>query len=143
MTNILETLWKRACTVTERDRRNQQTAVVWLFFWTVSWVAALIGIREGWVPAGALTMAVALLPTALGLAMILAYWKFLRHADELLRKIHLEALALGFGAGVVGAVAIHLLEETGAVGATDVTDVIVVMAVVYVLSVVLGTRRYA
>ena len=39
---------------------------------------------------------------------------FLRNADELLRKIQLQGLAMGFGAGVVFVTGYQLLEAAGA-----------------------------
>ena len=72
--------------------------------------------------------------------MMLAFRRFLREADELQRRIQLEALALGFGAAVVGAAAYRLLERAGA---TDVSDVIMILAVGYSVGVIAGQRRYA
>jgi len=50
----------------------------------------------------------------LGVSAIRAYVRFLRSADELLRKIHLEAIAMAFGAGVVSILTWELLEMAGA-----------------------------
>ncbi|HEX2059549.1 MAG TPA: hypothetical protein VHK90_02310, partial [Thermoanaerobaculia bacterium] len=71
-----------------------------------------------------------------------AYVMFLRGADELLRKIQLEALALAFGAGGVFMIGWRLCERLGA-PKLDVNDPFVVMAVVWGLGQWLGFRRYA
>jgi drug/metabolite transporter (DMT)-like permease len=129
--------------MTPRDQRNQQWVLVWLFVWSVSWVAASIAIKSGWVTASPLAVTVAVAPTLLGLAMILAFGKFVREADELQLKIHLEALALGFGVGLVGSVAYRLLERAGTVVDADSADIAALMMVAYAVGVLLGRKRYA
>lgn len=133
--------WRR-CELTPRDRRNQQRLLIWFFVWMVSWVAANIAIKEGWASAGASAIAVAIFPTLLGVATMLAYWKFLREADELQRKIQLEGLAIGFGIGIVGALTIHVLGRAGILTAIDLGDVASLMMVAYAIAVVIGARRY-
>ena len=131
------------CAMSERDRRNQLRLVGWIFAWAATWVLASAAISRGWVPGGAAAITVTLLHVLLGGAMMLAYRRFLREADELQRRIQLEALALGFGAALVGAAAYRLLERAGAIGATDVSDVIMILAVAYSVGVLAGQRRYA
>ncbi len=62
-------------------------------------------------------------------------------ADELLRKIQLEGLALGFGAGVIFAMSYQLLERAGA-PQLQVSDTVVVMMVGWAVGQLLGLRRY-
>ena len=143
MSPSIWTKWKGACVTTERDRKNQQNAVIWLFVWTLSWVFASIALKEGLLPTGLPAIAAILLTALLGVATMLAYWKFLSEADELLRKIQLDALAFGFGAGWVGAVTYQLLERAGIVTSADSIDVVAIMAVVYALVAIIGQRRYA
>ncbi len=131
------------CAMSERDRRNQLRLVGWIFAWAAAWVLASAGIGRGWVPGGAPAITVTLLHVLLGGAMMLAFRRFLREADELQRRIQLEALALGFGAAVVGAAAYRLLERAGATDVSDVSDVIMILAVGYSVGVIAGQRRYA
>ncbi len=134
--------WK-SCELTPRDRRNQRRFLIWFFTWTVAWVAASIAIKEGWSPAGAPAVATALFPTLLGIAMMLAYWRFIRKADELQRKIHLDALAIGFGIGIVGMLTLHLLGRIGVLSQLDLGDVTAMMMFAYAIGVIIGVRRYA
>ena len=134
--------WK-TCALTPQDQRNQRRALLWLFVWTVVWLAVSFGIEDGWLAAGALTMTAVVAATLFGIAMMLAYWRFVSQADELHRKIQLDALALGFGTGVVGTITYRLLEDAGAVSAADVADIAAIMMVAYAIGVVVGMRRYA
>lgn len=126
----------------ERDRKNQLQFLVWCFAWMAAVIAASILLRDHMVPAGGASLFVASAPTALGVAAIWTYKRFLSEADELLRKIQLEALALGFAGGMVGALGYRLLERAGAPPA-DIGDVVVPMAVFYIVGIWLSKRRYA
>ena len=142
MTETKESFWKN-CELTERDRRNQWRFVWLSLAWAIAWVVASITIKHEWVGKGPAQLIIALLPTILGVGMLLAYAKFLREADELQRKIQLDALALGFGSGLVGSVLYRLLERAGFVAATDVSDAIIIMIVGYIAGILIGQRRYA
>lgn len=142
MTASSQSIWKR-CQLTPTDRRNQQRVLIWLFVWTVSWVIANIMIKEGVVTANLGSLAIAVSPTLLGVVMMLAYWKFIREADELQRKIQLEGLAIGFGVGLVGGFTMHLLVLAGFLGSIDLSGLAAFMMIVYAIAVVVGERRYA
>jgi hypothetical protein len=88
-------------------------------------------------------LAAILFSTAFGLGMGLAYRRFLREADELLRKIELEALALAVGVGVVGGFAYTTLARAGIVAEADVLVLVVAMVLTYGIAVIVGQRRYA
>ena len=79
---------------------------------------------------------------ALGLLSIRSYIIFLRTADELLRKIHIEALALGFGAAAVFMIAYRLCERLGA-PKLDSNDPLIVMVSFTCIGLFLGVRRYS
>ena len=134
--------WKR-CQLTPRDRRNQQRVLIWLFVWVVSWVVANIMVKEGWASSTVSVAAVTLLSATLGIVMMLAYWKFLREADELQRKIQLEALAIGFGVGLIGAFTAHLLSRAGLVTSIEISEAATIMMIAYAVATIVGERRYA
>jgi hypothetical protein len=117
--------------------------VIWLFIWMLSWVGANIAIKEGWATSSFLAALLALVPTVLGIVMMFAFWKFVREADELQRKIQLEALAIGFGAGLVGGYTAHLLSRGGILTSLELSEVAAFMMIVYAIATVVGARRYA
>jgi hypothetical protein len=138
-------LWRlmSSCwSIRPEDRRNQWIATGLLFVWAVGFVGTAFLIKRGVVPAGAPTYLLAVVPTALGILAVLAYMRFLRRADELLRRIQLEALALGFGAGFVASFTFDLLETAGLERA-EASSLFLVMLVVYLLGLFVGARRYA
>lgn len=124
------------------DRHNSLAFNWWLFGWMASWVGASIVFRQGLVASGVGVYAVALAPNLLGLFAVAAFVRFIREADELLRKIHLEGLAWGFGIGALFMVGYRLLERTGA-PKLDISDGMVAMFVAYAVATIVAARRYS
>jgi hypothetical protein len=133
--------WARCADTTPRDRRNSLRALAALAVWAVVFVAATHAIRRELLPSGPISWLVAALPSVLMLVAFLAYADYLRKADELQRTIQLQALALGFGAGLLALSGYPLFERLGA-PALDPGDYMAVMAVFFSLGTVLGRRRY-
>ena len=102
-----------ACAGTAADRRNQYRFILRLLAWAITFVGAswLLGNRGDLAPV--LAWSLALVPNLFAIAALFAYLRFLREADELVRRIQLEGLAFGFGAGVVAAMAWFTLERVG------------------------------
>jgi hypothetical protein len=124
---------------TARDWRNQFRFTLWVLAAGLAYIGATAALR--WRAPG-------LLPWLLvGLAVLLAvqatrrYLVFLRAADELLRKIEMEALALGFAAGASFSLLYPLLEKLGA-PELDEHATAVVMMLSWAAGSWLGTRRY-
>lgn len=112
----------------------------------IGWLLGFVGITGLYelelLPPGWPRYAVAALHTVLGLLTLASYIAFLRSSDELERKIHVEALALGFGVGAVWMMAWRLLERAGA-PQLDVNDGLLVMFLAYAAGVAAARRRYA
>lgn len=128
--------------MTARDRHNLNRANGWMALWLVSFAAATWLIRAEIVTAGPLGWVIAILPTAIGIGALLGFGRFLRQADELQRKIQLEALALGFGAGLFAGFGYRLFEGLGAPVAR-ISDAAIVIVLFYLIGLWMGRRRYA
>jgi hypothetical protein len=111
-----------------------------------AWLLGFIGIAGLYqlelLPQGWPRYAAAGLHTALGVLTLASYVAYLRSCDELERKIHVEALALGFGVGAVWMMAWRLLERAGA-PQLDVNDGLLVMLGAYGVGVALARQRYS
>lgn len=128
------------CHRTPTDRRKLRR-VNWIgLFWMAGFVATtFVGLRDE--PSQLLGWGLIALTTVLGIATIAAYVDFLKTADELLRKIQLEALSLAFGVGMVFSFSYRLCEQFGA-PQLDVNDPMLLMIVVWAVGQALATRRY-
>lgn len=126
---------------TPRDARNYRIFTAWMFGGLIAFAAATALIDGKRIPAAAgwlLTAASA----ALMLMAMRSYMTFLRHADELLRKVHLESLAFAFGAGIVVMMSYRLCERLGA-PKLDINDAALVMMLTWIAGQWVGGRRYA
>lgn len=128
--------------LTPEGRRNQRIFTGWCLLWALSFVAAALLFRFEIVTAAPLTWLVALVPTLIGLLLIRSYVHFFRSTDELMQKVHLEALAFGLGAGFLFMTGYSLFERIGA-PAMSVMDPVAVIAIAWALGQVLAMRRYA
>lgn len=126
---------------TAADKRRERRFVLWMLAAALAYVAASAAprFREG-----VAVVPWLLLGLALGLAVqtLRSYLAYLRGADELLRRIQIEALALGFAAGVVFSIYYPLFEPLGAPHAGGRATGLVMM-VVWSFCVVIGPRRYS
>lgn len=129
------------CSGTELDRKNQYRFLAWMFTWAISFVAASWALKADYGLAAPVIWLVALVPNIFGIGAVMAYMRFLRMADELLRRIQLEGLAIGFGAGAVFAMGYQLLERAGA-PQLQVNDMLVVMMFAWAVGQLISMRRY-
>ena len=126
---------------TERDSRNLRVFNIWLFAALILFMTATVVLAEKFVAPGGLAWSITILAIFLAVMAVRAYMHFLRNADELLRKIQLEGLALGFGVGVVFLLGYRLLERLGA-WQLDTSDPVVIFVGFWALGQYLGVRRY-
>jgi len=126
---------------TPRDARNYRVFSVWMIGSMVAFGTATLLIDGNFVPRAA-GWALTALTVALMAAAMRSYMHFLRQADELLRKVHLEALAFAFGAGIVVMMGYRLCERLGA-PKLDVNDAALVMILCWTAGQWIGSRRYA
>ena len=124
------------------DSTARRTWLLWLLLWAGSFFGLTLLHETSGVPAAGFGYAAAVANAALGAAAVWTYVRFLRRADELERKVQVEALALGFGVGAVGMLAYRLLERAGA-PPIDVADPLLAMLAGYVVGIMLARRRYA
>lgn len=131
----------KSCSGTELDRRNENRFAGWLFAWAVSYVAASWTLKADFDLASPLIWSLVVAPNVIAIVAVFAYLRFLRMADELLRKIQLEGLALGFAAGVLVTAGYQLAEAAGA-PQLETDHIIVVMIFSWTAGQLHGIWRY-
>jgi hypothetical protein len=104
-------------------------------------MAAAARLIEDGTVTGAAAWIAAAVPTPLAIGVVVTFLRYLREADELLRKVQVEGLAIGFGAGIVFAFGYGVFELAGA-PALDTHELIIVMTLGWVLGQLTGTWRY-
>ncbi|MEO8504367.1 MAG: hypothetical protein ABI609_10765 [Acidobacteriota bacterium] len=126
---------------TARASTNQRRFYIWLIGAMLAYLGATAAVRfKSSVPAG-LAWSLVVLAWLLAIQTIRSYLAFLRGADELLRKIEIEALGLGFGVGAFFSMLYPLLRELGAPDVGQLGSAVVMMFAAAIGSW-LGRRRY-
>lgn len=131
----------RSCSGTKADRRNQYWFVAWCFVWAVVFVGSSWALKSDYEFATPTNWIIALIPNLFGIGVVLAYVNFLRRADELIQKIQMEGLALGFGIGLFFGLGYQLLERAGA-PPLAVDDMGLVLIGGWVLGQIIAAKRY-
>ena len=126
---------------TPRDAHNYRVFHAWFLGALIVFMAGTLLIKGSVIPT-AVGWVFAVLTALLMVVAMRSYMSFLRQADELLRKVHLDSLAFAFGAGMVVMMAYRLCERLGA-PKLDVNDAGLVMMVTWVAGQWIGARRYA
>lgn len=100
--------------LTPTDRRNLLVFIAWFIVWFFSFGIVSRVLRAGIDLDTRLAWGLALAPNLFAMLAVGRYLRFLRHADELVRRIHLDALAIGLATGLVFVIGWGVLELAGA-----------------------------
>ena len=131
----------QGCSGTAQDQRNSLRFTLWLLVWAITYVAASFALKSDMSIATPLVWLLAAIPNLVMVAAIFSYIQFLSNADELLRKIQLQGLAMGFGAAIVFVTGYQLLEAAGA-SEMQTDHLIIVMVFSWVAGQMYGAWHY-
>ncbi len=136
-------LWEtiQSCTGTLQDKRNSRRFTLWCLAWALAYVGAHWILKADLGLATALVWLLVSVPILLMIAAVFSYMHFLRNADELLQKIQMQGLAMGFGAAVVFVTGYQLLEAAGA-SEMQTDHLLMVMMFSWVAGQLHGAWRY-
>jgi len=137
----LESFWVRCGLGTASGRRAELRLAGMCLVWALSLTGGTYLIKSDLLPAGPISWAVAALPSAVAVFVLVEYTRFLREADELHRLIQLQALAFGFGGGFFVIIGYLQFEKLGA-PTVGCTDLLTVMPLLYAVGTLVGWRRY-
>lgn len=126
---------------TALDRRNQYVFVAWCFAWAVIFTASNWLLKSDYALSATAAWLAAIVPNLIGIGMVLAYLKFLRQADELIRKMQVEGLAMGFGVGILFALGYQVFERAGAPH-LELDDLAVIMMAGWMAGQLVAYWRY-
>ncbi len=104
----------RACMGTGAERRNPLIVAAACILWALAYVITNEAIAQG------ASLWLLLIPSIVAIGSFLAYARFLREADEYVRLLQYQGLALGFAIGIFGIATFESLRKAG--HAFDVAD---------------------
>ncbi len=123
----------------EKDRANEKRVNSYAFAWAGCFLVANL-LRVATQVPEVVSLAIVLASMIPGFLFVKAYLKMLREADEMLRQMQYEALAVGFGAGIVcGFTAMFLLPPSPVWGIATLMP----MVLGFCIRVILAGRKIA
>lgn len=105
--------WEAALMIrgqTPAERRNIRSIWIWCLVWAAGFIVANAVIATGQLH-GPVAWLLAMVPIVLGVPAIRANIRFIREADEFMRKVQLEGIAIGFTAGSIFCIVYNMLER--------------------------------
>ena len=131
--------------LTARDRRNIRPLHICMLLWAASFIIAHLFLPQG---DGSLAAQpvwawpVTIVPIILGGLLAYYYQRFIRETDEMLRKIHIEALATAFGVAFVVGMSTGLLAQMGVPKMNKADLTWSLMVITYSVRLKMLARRY-
>ncbi|MFD2164775.1 hypothetical protein ACFSJY_00720 [Thalassotalea euphylliae] len=125
-------------------KSNTINLAIWTSLWLISQALSIfgkpyVGTEQQWI--------VYLLVAAnvgTGIMMILANKKHLLGLDELQQRIHLNAMGITLGVGLVFGIAYSTLTSLGVIEAgAEISHLMLAMGISYIVMVLLGTKHYS
>jgi len=127
----------------KRTRVKTVSLAIWTTLWVLSVALAAFGHELFWGSNDLINVLVILLNFGIGIGMIIANIKHLREMDEMLQKVHLEAMGISLGLAVVGGISYSMLDATNVIPFdAEIAGVIVLIALSYFISLLINLRRY-
>lgn len=127
----------------KRSRNKTLYLATWTTLWVLSVALAAFGHELIWGSNDLINVLVILLNFGIGIGMIIANIKHLREMDEMLQKVHLEAMGISLGLAVVGGISFSMLDATNVIPFdAEIAGVIVLIALSYITSLIINLRRY-
>ncbi|MCB0666018.1 MAG: hypothetical protein KDC80_09365 [Saprospiraceae bacterium] len=125
-------------------QRNTKNLGIWTLMWVLTLAIATFGPLFLWEEESSLTLIAVIINAVFGVGMILANRRYINGLDELLKKIHLEAMAMALGVGIVGGFTYSLLDTTNLInGDAEISVICILIALTYLTGIFLGQKRYA
>lgn len=127
--------------------QHNYTNTLQLALWTLAWLASTALLRFGaeyiWDYQPAYSIIALITHLALGAAMIMVNVKHLVNLDELQRKITMDAMGITLGVGLIAGIAYEQLEDIKLITfEPEISHLIMLMAFTYIISILIGNRKY-
>jgi hypothetical protein len=128
---------------TKHNNTGTRRLGIWTFAWLTSTALLRFGAEYIWDYQAAYSIYALLLHLTMAVAMIVANVKYLSNLDELQRKITMDAMGITLGIGLIAGIAYEQLEDIKLISyEPEISHLIMLMAVTYIISILIGNRKY-
>jgi hypothetical protein len=125
------------------ERRNTTRLKYWTAAWLLTTAIAAFGPKLVWDFATLPTIGAQILNLGTGFGMIMATRRYVLGLDEMQQRIFLQAGAITLGVGLVCGLSYEQLEDVGLIAfEPEISHLMVLMCITFLVSVVVGHRRY-
>jgi hypothetical protein len=124
------------------DIKNAIIVNFWLLAWVVSLGVISYFSELNWYSATWIKITGFVINCLIGVGMIFAFKQFVSKADELERKIQLEALALSVGVTLVFFSSYSILQISFEIADLSPSYLIVAMSLGYAIGLIMGRKRF-
>ena len=132
-----------ASTRTVREHRNTKRLGAWTFAWLITLALVAFGPVFIWDKQPLITGAFIVINLGIGGGMIFANIRFVADLDELQKQIHLEAMSISLGVGLIVGLSYSMLDITDLVSwNAEISHLVFVQGITYLVAIGLGNRRY-
>lgn len=126
-----------------QNRKNTVHLAYWTALWLMTTAVATFGFIYVWPDNQLLTFIAFIINLGAGVGVIFANIRHLRGLDELQQKIHLNAMGIALGVGVIGGLSYSMLDTTNLIaGDAEISVLVMGISITYLVAVVAGTRYY-
>jgi hypothetical protein len=125
-----------------RDLKNASIANLWALLWMITLGATVFLSEYQWYSAIWVQSLGLIIHIGMGIGMVLAFKRFIAEADELDRKIQLDALALSVGMTVITFSSYSVLQKFAAIPHLTPAFLIVIISLTYSVGIIVGKRRF-
>ena len=140
---MIKTIITDMCDSTAQTKKNTKRLFIWSVVWVLATAGAAFGPKNLWNFNTLLTIIAVLIHISIGLGMIRVFKQFLLGLDELQRKIHLDAMAISLGIGLVFGCSYEMLEDIKLIPfQPEIPHLMIGMYLTYAIGAVLGVRKY-
>lgn len=127
----------------DRTRQNTLRLGYWTGAWVVTMAIAVFGPLLIWQSNRLLTLIAIIVNLVIGVGMIFANKNHLQGLDEMHRKIHLEAMALALGVGLVFGLGYSTMDVTNLIAVdAEISHLVILIGLTYGVGITLGRRKY-
>jgi hypothetical protein len=124
-------------------RRQTVKLAYWTLAWLITMAIATFGPQFAWAEGSPLTAVAIVINLLTGIGLIWANKEHLKSLDELQQRIHLEAMGITLGVGLVFGLAYSNLDVSNVISTdAEISHVVILMGLTYLASVFMGTRKY-
>ena len=123
-------------------KSNTLNLVGWTMAWLITQAIAVFGPIFIWETKSITAIAI-LVNLLIGVGVIVANIRHLKGMDELQQKIHLDAMGITLGVGIVGGLSYSSMDTTNLIASdAEISHLVILMAVTYLVSIFVGQAKY-